>query len=164
MRAFTATSAVLLSACLALACGRAVDLSQSLQLQTVSSGWVDARTVDGKTKLVPTISFTLKNESDRTLAMLQVNALFGRIGDEDEWGSSFVTAAGTKGLSPGEATGPLTATSPVGYTGLDSRSAMLGHAQFVDARVDLFVKSGSAHWTRLGRYPISRELLAPRER
>ena len=76
--------------------------------------------------------------------MLQVNALFGRVGDEDEWGSSFVTAAGTKGLAPGEATGPLTVTSPVGYTGLDSRPALLGHSQFVDARVDLFAKYGSA--------------------
>jgi hypothetical protein len=150
---------VLFSTCVGVACGRAVDLSQSLYLQTVASGWVDARTVDGKTKLVPTISFTLKNQSDRTLTIPQVNAVFGRIGDEDEWGSSFVTAA-VKGLAPGEATGPLTATSPVGYTGLDSRSAMLSHSQFVDARVDLFAGYGSAHVTRLGRYPISRELLA----
>jgi hypothetical protein len=93
------------------------------------------------------------------MAMVQVNAMFRRIGDDDEWGSSLVTAAGTRGLAPGEATGPLTATSPVGYTGLDSRAAMLGHSLFVDARVDLFARYGSAQWTRLGRYPITRVLL-----
>jgi len=143
----------------ASACGRAVDLSQNLQLQTISSGWIDAGVVHGKTKLVPTISFTLKNRSDRTLSMLQINALFGRVGDEGEWGSTFTTA-NAKGLAPGESTGPLTVISPVGYTGVDSRAAMLGHTQFVDARVDLFARYGSTQWTRIGRYPILRELLA----
>ncbi|MEP7309412.1 MAG: hypothetical protein ABJA98_28235 [Acidobacteriota bacterium] len=142
------------------ACGRTVDLARTLELETVSSGWVSAGIFGGKTKLVPTISFTLKNGSEETLSVLQLNALFGRVGAEDEWGSSFVTAAGTKGLAPKEATGPLTVTSPVGYTGLDSSPLLLGHSQFIDARVDLFAKYGSGQWTRIGRYPIVRTLLA----
>jgi len=160
MRVFAAALALLIVTGLTVACGRTVELSKSLELHTLSSGWVAAGAADGKTKLVPTISFTLKNTSDRNLAMLQVNALFGRVGDEDEWGSSFLTAAGAAGLAPGEATSPLTATSSVGYTGPDSRAALIGHSQFVDARVDLFVKYGSARWTRLGRYRIMRDLLA----
>jgi hypothetical protein len=160
MRVFTVTLAVLVSACFAASFGRTVNLSHSLQLQTISTGWVDAGTLTGKTKLVPTISFILKNRSDQTLKMLQVNALFGRIGDEDEWGNALVTAAGPAGLVPGATTAPMTVTSSIGYTGAESRTALLGHSQFIDARVDLFAKYGSTPWTRLGRYRITREWLA----
>jgi hypothetical protein len=149
-----------LAACFAASCERSVDLPSSLLLR-VSSGWVDAPAGGGKTRLVPAISFTIRNGSDRTLSMLQVNALFRRIGDEGEWGSRMVTAAGTVGLAPGAVTAPLTAASPVGYTGTEPRSSLLIHSQFVDASVELFAKYGSANWKRLGRYPISRALLAP---
>jgi hypothetical protein len=139
-------------------CGPGVDLARTLQLHAIASGWVDTHTVDGRTKLVPTFTFTLKNRSDQKLPMLQVNALFRRVGDESEWGTTFVTAAGSAGLGPGDTT-PLTVTSPVGYTGTDSRTALLAHSQFVDARVDVFARYGSAQWTRLGRFHIARELL-----
>jgi hypothetical protein len=158
MRACWIALAWLCSACLVAGCSRSVDLSHALQVHAVTSGWIDTHTVDGKTKVVPTFSFTLKNRSDQKLAMLQVNALFRRVGDEGEWGTSFVTAAGADGLGPGDAT-PLTVTSPVGYTGSDSRTGLLAHSQFVDARVDVFARYGSAQWTRLGRFHIARELL-----
>ena len=48
-----------------------------------------------------------------------------------------------------------------GYTGSDqSRQEMLQNTHFVDAKVDLFAKYGSTQWTRLGTYPIARQLLA----
>jgi len=37
---------------------------------------------------------------------------------------------------------------------------MLQNSHFVDAKVDLFAKYVSTQWTRLGSYPISRQLLA----
>jgi hypothetical protein len=125
----------------------------------VSSGWVDEGLIRGKKKLVPTISVTLKNASDQNLRMLQVNALFRRVGDEDEWGTGLVTAAGSDGLAAGGATA-VTVTSPLGYTGTESGAAMLANTRFVDARVDLFARYGAARWTRLGQYRISRQLLA----
>jgi hypothetical protein len=92
---------------------------------------------------------------------LQVNALFRRVTENDEWGSELVIAAGSSGLPAGQHTDVLTAKSPRGYTGSDqSRQEMLQNSHFVDAKVDLFAKYGSTQWTRLGTYPISRQLLA----
>ena len=163
MRAFArplgiAGSATLLLA--AIACGPAVDLKKGLQLTVTSTGWYDAGLVDGKNKLVPTVSFTLKNESDQRLSTLQVNAIFRRANEKDEWGSGMVTAAGSQGLAPGAATSTLTIKSQLGYTGTESRQDMLHNSQFVDAKVELFGKYGSTQWTRLGEYPITRQLLA----
>jgi hypothetical protein len=143
----------------AAACGRDIDLATSLQVDAVTTGWFDAGIVDGKKKLVPAVSFTLKNASDQKLRVLQVNASFRRVGEPDEWGSAHLTAAGSAGLAPGADTGALTLRSQLGYTGIESGPEMLDNSFFVDARVDLFVKQGSGEWTRVGDYPITRRLV-----
>jgi hypothetical protein len=143
------------------ACGPTVDLTKGLQVTIVNTGWYDAGIVNGQNKLVPTVSFTLQNASEQKLVSLQVNALFRRVTENDEWGSELVIAAGSAGLPAGQRTEVLTAKSPRGYTGSDqSRQEMLQNSHFVDAKVDLFAKYGSTQWTRLGTYPISRQLLA----
>src|SRR5262245_30208940 len=82
-------------------CGPTVDLTQALHIEVIDTGWFDAGIVNGQNKLVPSLTFTLKNDSDRKLTSLQVNALFRRVTEKDEWGSGFVTAAGSSGLAPG---------------------------------------------------------------
>ena len=131
-------------------CGPAVDLTKGLQVGIVN----------GQNKLVPSVTFTLKNTSEKTLASLQVNALFHQVDSTDEWGNAFLTAAGSAGLAPGAETAPLMIKSPLGYTGSDqSRLEMLQNTHFKDAKVELFAKYGSVQWVRLGTYPIRRQLL-----
>src|SRR6267154_5386415 len=103
------------SALLLSGCGPTVDLTKGLQLQIVSTGWVDAGIVDGKNKLVPSVSFTLKNLSDQTLVSLQINGVFRRAKETEEWGSGLLTAAGSGGLAPGATTPLLTLKSMLGY-------------------------------------------------
>jgi hypothetical protein len=156
-----------ISACLPLCaslllsgCGPKVDLAKGLQVLDVSSGWYDVGITNGKDKLVPSVSFRLKNTSDQTLPVLQVNALFRRVTEKDEWGSGFVTAAGSEGLAPGATTDLLTIRSQLGYTGSDqTRQQMLQNRLFVDAKVELSGKYGATQWVRLGDFPITRQLL-----
>jgi hypothetical protein len=153
-------ASALFSTILATACDTPINLSTGLQVDAVSTGWFDAGSVDGKKKLVPAVSFRLKNASDQKLAMLEVSAEFRRVGDENEWGNGLVIASGSSGLAPGAATSALTVRSQLGYTGIESGAEMLDNSHFVDARVDLFARYGSANWTRLGEYPIARRLIS----
>jgi hypothetical protein len=98
---------LLLSIVVATACAPTVDLSKGLQVHNVSTGWFDAGIVNGQNKLVPSISFALRNASALSLGTLQVNALFRRVGEKEEWGSGFLTAAGSEGLTPGAIDHPL---------------------------------------------------------
>jgi hypothetical protein len=144
----------------ASACGKPIDLTKGLLVQSVASGWFDAGVVDGQNKLVPSISFTLKNVSDQTLTTLQVNALFHRVSEpKNEWGAGFLTVAGSAGLAPGAETPTLTVKSTLGYKGTDPREKLLTNSQFVDATVDLFVKYGPTQWTKIGQFPITRRLI-----
>ena len=142
------------------ACGPTVDLTKGLEVVVANSGWYDLGIVNGQNKLVPTVIFTLRNTSDQKLVTLQINALFRRVGENTEWGSGFLTVAGSQGLAPGATSDPITIKSQLGYTGSDqSRQEMLQNTQFVDAKVELFAKYGSTQWVRVGAFPITRQLL-----
>ena len=153
---------VLIFALLGSGCsGPTVDLKQALQINVVDTGWFDAGLVDGKNKLVPTISFTVKNVSDRKLVSLQMMASFFRVSDTNsEWGNTLLNVAGSEGLAPGATTPTLTMKSPLGYTGTDPRADMLKNAAFVDATVKLFAKYGPVQWTPIGEYKVERRLIA----
>jgi len=142
------------------ACGPTVDLTKGLEVTVVNSGWFDLGIVNGQSKLVPTIVFTLRNTSDQKLVTLQINALFRRVTENTEWGSGFLTVAGSQGLAPGATSDPITIKSQLGYTGSDqSRQEMLQNSQFVDAKVELFAKYGSTQWVKVGAFPITRQLM-----
>jgi hypothetical protein len=151
---------LLLVAFLCAGCGPTIDLTKGLKVTVLSSGWYDAGIVNGQNKLVPSITLTLTNLSDQRLKVLQLNALFRRVTEPDEWGSAFLTVAGSEGLAPGATTPALTIKSNLGYTGADqSRQEMLQNSHFVDAKVDLFAKYGSTQLVRVGEYQITRQLL-----
>jgi hypothetical protein len=152
--------ALLLLVSVCASCAPPVDLTTELEIEVVNTGWFDAGIVNGQNKLVPSISFRLKNKSQQKLSMLQINALFRRVTEQDEWGSSLLTAAGSEGLPAGATTNVFTVKSNLGYTGADqSRQEMLKNSHFVDAKVDLFAKYGSTQWVRHGTHAIKRELI-----
>lgn len=140
--------------------GPTVDLTKGLQIDVVDTGWFDAGIVDGKNKLVPIVSFTVKNVSDQRLVSFQMMASFFRVTDtSSEWGNGLLNVAGSDGLAPGATTPTLTMKSPLGYTGTDPRADMLKNAQFVDAMVKLVGKYAATQWTHVREVPIERKLI-----
>ena len=152
---------VFLAALATASCGPKVDLSKGLQVVDVSTGWWDAGVVNGQNKLVPTITFKVKNNSDQSLKVLQANVLFRRVSDPNvEWGAGFLSVSGSEGLGPGATSTPLTVKSNLGYTGSDqTRQELLQNKAFVDATVQVFAKYGSIQWAKMGEYPIERRLI-----
>jgi hypothetical protein len=141
-------------------CTPSVDLGTGLEVKDVTTGWFDAGIVNGQNKLVPSVTFTLKNLSDQKLVALQINAVFRRVTDKEEWGAGFLIVSGSEGLAPGVETGALTIRSHLGYTGSDqTREDMLKNSHFVDAGVELFAKYAAEEWKRVGEFVISRRLL-----
>ena len=177
--------ALALSAVLSGSACAPLDVQGALDVTDVTSGWLDVGLDDlGRNKLVPTFSFRLENVSDQRLRTLQLNGVFRRcmvvyagqpapeypvspadeeagtcLGEDQEWGSALVRAVGRAGVVPGDGLGPFTMESSLGYTGEQSLAEMLGHRDFVDVKIELFVKHRAEQWAKLGEYPIGRQLL-----
>jgi hypothetical protein len=162
MKRATAVSLLLTLTGFSAGCGPAADVTKDVHLEAVSTGWVNAGVVEGMNKLVPAVTFTLKNVSEQKLPALQVNAVFRRVNETEGWGDGFRSIAGSDGLAPGAATPALTIKAQLGYTGLEPADALLRNSRFVDAKVDVFAKYGSNQWARLGEYPVARQLLERR--
>jgi hypothetical protein len=147
------------------ACTPAIDLKKDIAIVDVTSGWYDAgiiKDVEGeKNKLVPAISFRIKNTTaDKTIRGVQINAVYRLITEKDkEWGTTWVYGIGSEGLKPGASTQPLVLRGDRAYLGLQPRLQMLQNRQFVDATVDLMAKHDAQQWTKLDTYPITRQLL-----
>ena len=121
--------------------------------------WYDAGIINGQNKLVPSIAFKLRNVDDGVVGGVQINAIFKRVGENDGWGEHYVQAIDRDGIQPGESSKEIVLRSNLGYTGTEPRLVMLRHAQFVDARVEIFGKQGRGGWVKIGDFNIERQLL-----
>jgi hypothetical protein len=142
------------------ACTSYADLKQAARLTDVTTGWFDdGVTPDGKNKLVPSITFRIKNEGSDKLGSVQLNLLFKRGKETEEWTTSFVRGIGPDGLAPGASTDPIVVRAQQGYTSTEPRLSMLHNSQFVDFRVEVFGKQGASTWVKIGESAIQRQLI-----
>lgn len=105
---------ILTAALLSASCGEDIDLTKGLQVVDVSTGWRDVGIVEGKNKLVPSVTFALKNVSTQKISTLQANVVFRRVTEEKEWGAMFVRVTGSEGLASGAVSTAQTVDSPLG--------------------------------------------------
>ena len=91
-----------------------------------TTGWFDDGIIQGGlNRLVPTISFRLENTAAIEIRSVQINGVFRRVGEEEEWGNAFVRVVGTEGLPSGSLTSPIVLESDLGYTGEEPRLEMV---------------------------------------
>ena len=142
-------------------CGASVEAVAALEPVDVVTGWFDDGIVEGqKNKLVPSVTLKLRNKSAEQLKSIQINAIFKRVGEQEMWGEYFGWAIPRNpGLAAGAETQPMVMRSALGYTGTQPRMQMLQNKEFIDAKVEIFLKQGSKVWAKLAEYPIQRQLL-----
>lgn len=143
-----------------MGCNRGVDPIAVLEPLEVVTGWYDAGLVEGNmNKLVPSISLKLRNKSGEPVRSIQINAIFKRVNEAEMWGEHYGWAVQRDALPPGASTRELVLRSGLGYTGEQPRMQMLQNREFVDAKVEIFLRHGSRVWAKLAEFPIDRQLL-----
>ncbi len=142
-------------------CGSSVEAVAALEPVDVVTGWFDDGIIEGpKNKLVPSVTLRLRNKTSAELKSIQINAIFRRVGEQEMWGEHFGWAIPRNpALAAGAETAPLVMRSTLGYTGVQPRMQMLQNKEFIDAKVEIFLKQGSKVWAKLAEYPIDRQLL-----
>ena len=163
LRAVVGASALTLALVLE-GCGKPVDVKQVLQVTDISTGYHDAGVVNGRNKLVPSVTFKLRKSTNDSLRPLSLNVVFKRLplaasggGGEEDWEEVFLQNVSFEGSE----TAPLTVRPNHGYTGdpPQSRAEMLANSQFRDMRVHLFAKQGAGQWAEIASFDVARQLL-----
>jgi hypothetical protein len=143
-------------------CGETIDYKKALQVTDLSGGWFDAGIVDGKNKLVPSLSFRIHKPADARIRSLALNVIFKRVSpdkkQEEDLDEVFLQSVE---FSEGNSTPLLTVRPQHGYTGdaPQTRAEILQHSQFWDGRAVVFVKQSSTTWVDLIRYDVPRAVL-----
>jgi predicted transglutaminase-like cysteine proteinase len=152
---------IVLATIASISCGASTDAVAALEPLDVVTGWFDDGILEnGKNKLVPSVSMKLRNKSDKELKSVQINAIFRRVGEQEMWGEYFGWAIPRSApLVPGAETRMLVMRSTLGYTGDQPRMQMLQNREFVDAKVEIYLKQGSKVLAKLAEYPIQRQLI-----
>lgn len=156
------TAAFMLAAVLALA-GAAceqIDLPATVEPVDVVTGWFDDGIVAGKNRLLPSITLKLRNRSsDTTLRNVQILAVFRRVNETETWGDHFGWAVHGDPLMPGATSPEIVMRSTFGYTSELPRLQILQSSFFIDAVAAILLKTGRQNWTRIGEFPVRRQLL-----
>ena len=146
----------------AASCRQTIDYKQALKVSDLSGGWFDAGIVDGKNKLVPSLSFRIHKPAGARIGSLALNVIFKRVSpdrkQEEDLDEVFLQ---TVEFSEGDSTPLLTVRPQHGYTGdaPQTRAELLQHSQFWDGRAVVFVKQSSTTWVDLIRYDVPRVVL-----
>ena len=152
-----ALSTLLTAALVASSCAGSVDVKQALQVTDVTTGWFDAGVVEGKNKLVPNLSFRLRNVSDGNLSAVSLNVIFKFIDNGEVHDEVFKQRVPVENKQ----TELVTVRSTVGFKGdpPQTRLDMLQNSYFRDIEAVILVRQSSAQWAELQRVRIERKLL-----
>jgi hypothetical protein len=144
-------------------CAKEVDFKQALEVTDVSGGWYDWGIVDGKNKLVPSMTFRIRKRPDANLRSITLNIHFKKIVSpdrktEEEMDEVFLQRVD---FSEGNQTPIVTVRPEHGYTGdaPQTRAQMMEHSQFQDVRTRIFAKQSSTTWVELTTFDVPRVLL-----
>jgi hypothetical protein len=147
----------------AAGCTQQVDFKQALEITDVSGGWYDFGIVDGKNKLVPSMTFRIRKRPDANLRSIAINVHFKKIVSpdrktEEEMDEVFLQSVE---FSEGNQTPIVTVRPEHGYTGdaPQTRAQMLEHSRFQDVRTRIFAKQSSTTWVELNTFDVPRVLI-----
>jgi hypothetical protein len=153
---------------LAAGCGKPVDLKQVLKVTDLSGGYHDAGIVEGRNKIVPSVTFRIVKSTSDGLRPLSVNVVFKQRPkpgtavapgqpDENDFDEVFKQSVAFNG----DQTDLLTVRANAGYTGdpPQSRADLLKHSQFQDMRVHIYAKHSSSQWVEIAQLDLPRQIL-----
>lgn len=136
-----------------------VDLATAVQVVDVSSGYHDnGLTPTGYNHLVPSITFSVKNVSDKEVSSVDMVVMFWAQGQDTEQDESFVKVIGGSGLPSGATSDPVVSRSRIGFNLEGARATLFSHSSFTDWTAKLFLKRGGKI-VPAGEYKIERKLL-----
>ena len=141
------------------ACGPQPNLATDLKVTPTISGYADAGiTPDKQNRILPSITFELKNEGNLPITNVDLVVAFWEVGADGEQDSKQIRGIEKTALEPGATSETITVRASVGYTHPGPRADMFTNSLYKGFIAKIFAKR-SGKTTRLGEFPIEARLL-----
>jgi hypothetical protein len=151
-------AAVFLAVVAAAGCS-SVDLKTQVQVVDVSTGYYDnGITPEGLNHLVPSVTFSVRNTSDREVSSIDMLVTYWAAGQDTEQDEALLKVVGGSGLPAGATSEPVISRSRIGFTLASARADLFTHSMFRDWTAKLFLKRGGKI-VPAGEYKIDHRLL-----
>lgn len=139
-------------------CGPQPNLATDLKFLPTLTGYADEGIVNGLNKIVPSITFQLKNEGQLPITNVDLVLAYWPVGHDGELDSKQIRGIGNEPLAPGATSEPITVKASVGYTHEGPRADMFTNSLFKNFIVKVFAKR-AGKTTKLGEFPVEARLL-----
>ncbi len=136
-----------------------VDLNTQVKVVDISSGYYDnGLTAAGLNHLVPSITFSVRNISDREVSSIDMVVMYWAQGQDAEQDEALLKVVAGSGLPAGATSEPIVSRSKIGFTLASPRAELFNHSLFRDWIVKLFLKRGGKI-VPAGEYKVEHRLL-----
>ncbi len=132
------------------------EVEESLQVVWQDSRWVDKEVTSTEVKIVPIISFKIKNVGPRPLSHINVIGVFSLEEDGQQLGEEKVLSLADT-LSPGQESAEVVFKSSTGYAASSKEAFARNEKEWKPVKVKLMARVGAVMAT-LGEYPIKRQI------
>ncbi len=123
------------------ACGKYPDLKNHLKIENVITGYYDdGPTANHENRLLPSISFQLKNDTDEPLSYIDLAIDFWQNGDDGPLDSKIVPGIAGTPLEPGKTSESLTIRAGNGYTLPGPRADIFTNSLFKGFTAKVYAK------------------------
>ncbi len=140
------------------ACAPQPNLATDLKLVPGLTGYYDDGVKGGLNRILPSITFTLKNVGPLPISNVDLVAAYWEVGADGESDSRQIRGITGAPLEPGATSETITVRSTVGYTHEGPRADMFTNSRYRGFVVKVFAKR-SGKTTKLGEFPIDARLL-----
>ena|SRR5580765_1856636 len=145
----------------AAACGKYPDLKNQLKVVNLISGYFDdGPTPDHQNRLLPSLTFQLKNETDEPLSYIDLAVDFWQIGDDGPLDSPIVAGIAGKALEPGQTSDSITVRASTGYKSPAARADFFTNPLFKGFTAKVYAKF-HGRTSPLGELKVEPRLLPP---
>ncbi len=134
------------------------EVKNSFEIIYVSSIWDVAHYEKGKVKIVPSITFKIKNIGKKPIQHVIVNGIFELEGFQVDLGDSWKPLFTKKPLMPGQISQSITLKSNYGYTASSRKAFYDNYDKWKRCWVTIYVKWNGSKYVKLKKFEIEKKI------
>ncbi len=134
------------------------EVKNSIKVLVVNTDWTYKYRTKNEVRIVPEITFKIKNIGKKPLQYLIANVIFDLEGLNQELGNGWKPIISKKPLLPGETSEPITIKSGFGYRASSVKAFYKNYYNWKRAWANIFIKWKGSRYVKFGTFEIRKHI------